>query len=57
MTQKPKFSLEQFNAKHVIPTKAQPRIAGGTIVIGPVSICGKGEGDKEVDKEVDDANA
>ncbi len=31
MTQKPKFSLEQFNAKHVIPTKAQQQLIGGTL--------------------------
>ncbi len=33
MAQKPKFSLEQFNAKHVIPTKAQQSLVGGTLTI------------------------
>ncbi len=32
MTQKPKFSLEQFKAKHVVPVEAEKSIIGGTLV-------------------------
>ncbi len=53
MTQKPKFSLEQFNAKHVIPTNLKNSIMGGTIVCIAGGVGAEGDtGGREVGGEV-----